>query len=137
MLLPKRTKYRKQFRGTWRRLAIKGNTLNFGKFGIVSMAKKWITSRQIEAVRVVLSRETKKIGRYWIRIFPHKPYTQKPLEVGMGSGKGDVAYYVSSVTKGTMLFELDGVSREEAKRIFTKASAKLPVAIKIIEKENE
>jgi len=130
-------KHRKQFRGTWRRIAIKGNMLNMGQFGLKSLEQMWITDRQIEAVRVVLSRETRKIGRYWIRIFPHQPYTKKPLEVGMGSGKGDVAYYVASVVPGTMMFELDGLSPEEAFRIFKKVSSKLPVATRIITKENE
>jgi large subunit ribosomal protein L16 len=135
MLAPKKTKFRKAFRGDWRRLAIKGHTLNMGKFGMVSTERGYITDRQIEAVRVVLSRETKKIGRYWLRIFPHKPYTKKPLEVGMGSGKGDVAYYVASVTIGTVLFELDGISFEEAKRIFKKAASKLPVMTKVLSKD--
>jgi large subunit ribosomal protein L16 len=130
-------KHRKQFRGIWRRIAIKGHLLNMGQFGLKSLEPKWITDRQIEAVRVVLSRETRKIGRYWMRIFPHKPYTKKPLDVRMGSGKGDVAYYVASVVPGTILFELDGVSFEEAQRIFKKVGSKLPIATRIITKENE
>lgn len=130
-------KYRKQFRGRWRRIAIKGNTLNFARFGLASLEKGWITDRQIEAVRVVLSRETKKIGRYWLRIFPHKPYTKKPLEVGMGSGKGDVAHYVAGMAPGTVLLELDGVTETEAKRILKKVTSKLPMHTKLIQREDE
>ena len=135
ILAPRRTKYRKQFRGTMRRIAIKGNELNNGKFGLKTLTSYWITDRHIEAVRVVLARETRKVGRYWIRIFPHKPYTKKPPEVGMGSGKGDVSHYVSAVTAGTILFELDGVNESEAHRIFHKASSKLPVKTKVVVKE--
>lgn len=136
MLAPKRRKYRKEFRGVWRNIATKGNDLNFGRFGLKSLEKGWITDRQIESVRVVLARETRKTGRYWIRIFPHKPYTKKPLEVGMGSGKGDVSHYVSSVAPGTMLFELDGVGLDEAKKILKKVGSKLPVATRIVDKEH-
>ncbi len=137
MLAPKKTKHRKTFRGIWRRIATKGNKVNFGRYGLQSLAKEWITDRQIESARVVLSRETRKIGRYFIRIFPHKPYTKKPLEVGMGSGKGDVSHYVSSVVPGTVMFELDGVNPQEANRILKKVASKLPVATKVIDKENE
>ena len=132
LLAPRKTKFRKQFRGVFRRIAIKGAQLNYGKFGLRTLESYWITDRHLEAVRVVLARETRKIGRYWIRIFPHKPYTKKPLEVGMGSGKGDVSHYVSSVSAGTMLFELDGVTAPEASRILKKAASKLPVHTKII-----
>jgi large subunit ribosomal protein L16 len=97
MLAPKKTKYRKTFRGSWRKIATKANKLQFGRFALKTLTAAWITDRQIEAVRVILSRETRKQGRYWIRIFPHKPFTKKPPEVGMGAGKGEVAYYVSSV----------------------------------------
>lgn len=137
MLAPKRMKHRKQSRGIWRRLAIKGHKLNMGKFGLKAMEQMWITDRQIEAVRVVLSRETRKIGRYWMRIFPHQPYSKKPPEVRMGSGKGDTDHYVATVVPGTIMFELDGVSVTEARRIFKKVGSKLPVDTKFIEKENE
>ncbi len=90
MLQPKRMKHRRQFRGTWRRVATKGAELNFGSFGIKTMDAGWITDRQIEACRVILSRSTRKVGRFWIRIFPDKPYSKKPPEVTMGGGKGDV-----------------------------------------------
>ncbi len=136
MLAPKRRKFRKEFRGVWRRIATKANDLNFGRFGLKSLEKGWITDRQIESVRVVLARETRKTGRYWLRIFPHKPYTKKQLEVGMGGGKGDVSHYVGSVAPGTMLLELDGVTPEEAKRIFKKTANKLPVATRMVDKEH-
>lgn len=130
MLAPKRQKYRKQFRGTWRRIATKGETLNFGSFGLKTIDPGWIKDRQIEAVRVVLARATRKEGRYWIRIFPDKPYTKKPPEVTMGAGKGDVAYFVASVAPGRVLFELDGVDEARAKEVFKNAAAKLSVNTK-------
>lgn len=137
MLAPKRNKHRKQFRGTYKRLATSGSEINFGHFGLISKNQAWITDRQIESCRVVLSRETRKIGRYWLRIFPHKPYTKKPLEVGMGSGKGDVSHYVATVLPGTIMFELDGISLTEAKRIFKKVAHKLPVKTAVIDKAHE
>lgn len=132
MLAPKRQKYRKQFRGSWRRVATKGNTLNFGSYGLIASDAGWIKDRQIEAVRVVLARATRKVGKFWIRIFPDKPYTKKPPEVTMGAGKGDVAYFVASVSPGRMLFEIDGVSEQEAKDIFKNVSAKLSINTKIV-----
>jgi len=137
MLAPKRTKHRKQFRGTFKRIATGGQNVAFGRYGLQALAAEWITDRQIESCRVVLARETRKIGRYWIRIFPHTPYTKKPLEVGMGSGKGDVSHYVSTVLPGTVMFELDGVEPMEAKRIFKKVSHKLPIKTNVIDKNNE
>ncbi len=137
MLAPKKTKHRKQFRGTYKRLATSGSKVNFGRFALISQKAAWITDRQIEACRVVLSRETRKIGRYWLRIFPHTPYTKKPLEVGMGSGKGDVSHYVATVLPGTVMFELDGIIPVEAKRVFKKVSHKLPVKTLVIDKNNE
>ena len=134
MLAPKKTKYRKQFRGTLRRIATKGNKVDFGSYGLQSLKGAWITDRQIESSRVVLARETRKVGRYWVRIFPHKPYSKKPLEVGMGGGKGDVSHYVSCVVPGTVMFELDGVEQGEANRILKKVASKLPVKTRIIEK---
>ncbi len=137
LLAPRRTKYRKQFRGVFRRIAIKGNNLNYGKFGLKTLESYWITDRHLEAVRVVLARETRKMGRYWIRIFPHKPFTKKPPEVTMGVGKGDVSHYVSSVVAGTVMFELDGVGLAEAKMIFKKVTSKLPVPTKLISRDHE
>lgn len=135
MLAPKRQKYRKQFRGTWRRIATKGDKLNFGSYGLKTIDPGWIKDRQIEAVRVVLARATRKEGKFWIRIFPDKPYTKKPPEVTMGAGKGDVAYFVASVSPGRVLFELDGLSEVDAKKVMRTAAAKLCVNTKFVTKK--
>lgn len=135
MLQPKRMKHRRQFRGTWRRVATKGADLNFGAYGIKTLDSGWITDRQIEACRVILSRSTRKVGRFWIRIFPDKPYSKKPPEVTMGGGKGDVSHYVASVNPGRMLFEIDGVDVEVAKKALKNVSSKLGVMTKFITKE--
>ncbi len=135
MLAPKRQKYRKQFRGVWRKIAVKGNELNFGSFGITAIEPGFIKDRQIEAVRLILARATRKTGKFWIRIFPDKPYTKKPPEVTMGSGKGEVAYFVSVVTRGRVLFEIDGLAQDEARKVFKNVSNKLPVRTKIVQKK--
>lgn len=135
MLAPKRQKYRKQFRGMWRRIAVKGDTLNFGKYGLKTITTGWIKDREIEAARVILARATRKNGKFWIRIFPDKPFTKKPPEVTMGAGKGDVAYFVAPVSPGRVLFELDGVSEIEARGVFRNIAAKLSVITKIISKQ--
>lgn len=132
MLAPKRQKHRKQFRGTWRRLATSGSNLNFGSFGLKTLDNGWIKDREIEASRVVLARATRKTGKFWIRIFPDKPFTKKPPEVTMGAGKGDVAYFVASVVPGKMLFEIDGVGEVEAKKVLKAVSSKLSVRTKIV-----
>jgi large subunit ribosomal protein L16 len=134
MLAPKRQKHRKQFRGIYRRLAIKGEKLNFGSYGIKSLDQGMIKDRQIESCRVVLARATRKVGKYWIRIFPDKPYTKKPPEVTMGAGKGDVSHFVSPVVPGRVLFEIDGVSEDQAKQILKKVSSKLSVTTKFVTK---
>ncbi|MBI2051522.1 50S ribosomal protein L16 [Candidatus Roizmanbacteria bacterium] len=134
MLAPKRQKYRKQFRGSWRALAIKGDKLNFGSFGLKAATTGWIKDREIEASRVVLARATRKYGKYWIRIFPDKPYTKKPPEVTMGSGKGEVSHFVASVSPGRMLFELDGLDQKRAREVFKVVSSKLSVKTKVISK---
>lgn len=134
MLAPKKQKHRKQFRGTWRRIATKGDKINFGSFGIKAMDPGWIKDRQIESVRVVLARATRKEGKYWIRIFPDKPYTKKPPEVTMGAGKGDVAYFVASVSPGRVLFEVDGLSDEASRKVLKNVAAKLAVNTKIVQK---
>ncbi|MEX1052485.1 MAG: 50S ribosomal protein L16 [Patescibacteria group bacterium] len=134
MLSPKRQKYRKQFRGTWRKIAVKGNKLNFGEIGIKTIDPGWITDREIEAIRVVLARATRKNGKYWIRIFPDKPYTKKPPEVTMGSGKGDVSHFVASVVPGRILFEIDGLEKKEARNVLRVVSSKLSVNTKIEER---
>ncbi len=135
MLSPKRQKYRKQFRGTWRNMATKGDVLQNGTFGVKAMSSGWIKDREIEAVRVILARATRKVGKFWIRIFPDKPFTKKPAEVTMGAGKGDVAYFVASVSAGRVLFEVDGVSETEMKQVFKNINAKLSVKSRLIVKE--
>ncbi|OGK20593.1 50S ribosomal protein L16 [Candidatus Roizmanbacteria bacterium RIFCSPHIGHO2_02_FULL_37_13b] len=132
MLAPKRQKYRKQFRGVWRKIAVKGNELNFGAYGLKTLNSGWISDRQIEASRVALARATRKVGKFWLRIFPDKPYTKKPPEVTMGSGKGDVSHYVASVVAGKILFEVDGLSESEARAVFKTISSKLPVKTRTI-----
>lgn len=132
MLTPRKQKYRKQFRGTWKRIAVKGDQLAFGSFGIKSLQSGWIKDRQIEAARLILARATKKAGKFWIRVFPDKPYTKKPPEVGMGAGKGDVAYFVAPVAAGRILFELDGLPEKEAKSIFKRIASKLPVKTRMV-----
>lgn len=134
MLAPKKQKYRKQFRGTWRRLATKGDSISFGSHGLKTMDAGWIKDRQIESARVVLARATRKEGKYWIRIFPDKPYTKKPPEVTMGAGKGDVAYFVASVSPGRVLFEVDGLSDVLSKKVLKNVAAKLCVNTKIVVK---
>lgn len=132
MLAPKRQKYRKQFRGQWRRVATKGDEVNFGTLALKSLEKGWIKDREIEAARVVLARATRKNGKFWIRIFPDKPFTKKPPEVTMGAGKGDVAHFVASVVPGRVLFELDGLTVQEAKSVFRNVAAKLSVTTKFV-----
>jgi len=135
MLIPKRQKYRKQFRGVFRKIATKGNELNFGTIGIKAVEAGWIKDKEIEAARVILARATRKSGKFWIRTFPDKPYTKKPPEVTMGAGKGDVAYYVAPVSAGRVLFEVDGLKEDEAKKALKNVIAKLSVKAKIVKKE--
>ncbi|MFI9651948.1 50S ribosomal protein L16 [Guyparkeria sp. GHLCS8-2] len=127
MLLPKRTKFRKQFKGKNRGVANNGNKVSFGEFGLKTLERGNITSRQIEAGRRAISRHVKRGGKIWIRIFPDTPITQKPLEVRMGKGKGSVEHWVAKVQPGKMLFEIEGVSEDVAREAFERASAKLPV----------
>lgn len=134
MLAPRRQKYRKQFRGVFRRIAVKGEKLNFGSAGLKSIQAGWIRDREIEAARVILARATRKSGKYWIRIFPDKPYSKKPPEVTMGAGKGDVAYFVASVTPGKILFEIDGLPIAEAEKVLAAVSYKISVKTKIAKK---
>lgn len=133
MLQPKRTKFRKQQKGRNRGVATRGNKVSFGEYGIRSLEHARITSRQIEAARRAISRFIKRGGKVWIRIFPDKPITQKPLEVRQGSGKGNVEYWVALVQPGRMLFEVDGVERESAMEAFRLAASKLPCATEVIE----
>lgn len=134
MLAPKRQKYRKQFRGVWRRIATKGDRLNFGNYGLKTVVTGWIKDREIEAVRVVFARATRKYGKFWMRIFPDKPFTKKPPEVTMGSGKGDVDHFVASVTPGRVLFEIDGLSRDESLEVLRHVASKLSVKTKVVSK---
>lgn len=135
MLAPKRQKYRKTFRGIWRKMAVKGQNLSFGNFGLKAVTRGFIKDREIEACRVILARATRKSGKFWIRIFPDKPYTKKPPEVTMGAGKGDVAYFVASVVPGRILFEIDGITAAEAKAVLESAGSKLSVKGKFVTKE--
>ena len=134
MLAPKRQKYRRQFRGTWRRLAVKGGEISFGSYGLKAMETGWIKDREIEAARVVLARATRKSGKFWIKIFPDKPFTKKPPEVTMGAGKGDVSHFVASVTPGRMLFEVDGLPSKESELVLKNVASKLSVKTKVMPK---
>lgn len=127
MLQPKRTKYRKQMKLDNRGLAHKGSKVSFGEFGLKALERGRLTARQIEAARRTISRHVKRGGKIWIRIFPDKPISKKPLEVRMGSGKGSVEYWIAQVKPGTMLYELEGVSEELAREAFNLAAAKLPL----------
>ncbi|MGH8541714.1 MAG: 50S ribosomal protein L16 [Stenotrophobium sp.] len=127
MMQPKRTKYRKQMKGTNQGLAFNGNKVSFGEFGLKSTEHGRITARQIEAARRVITRYVKRGGKLFIRIFPDVPVTKKPLEVRMGSGKGNVEYWVAKVQPGKMLYEMEGVTEEEARKAFRLAAAKLSV----------
>ena len=137
MLFPKKVKYRKwqRLRGHETRIATRGTTLAFGSYGLRSFGTAEITARQIEAARKVLTRYVQKGGRMWIRIFPDKPITQKPPEVGMGKGKGDPAFYVAPVEPGRILFEIDGIASEGAREALRKAGSKLPVKTKVVARE--
>ncbi len=130
MLAPKRQKYRKQFRGIWRKIAVKGERLAFGTFGLKSLDAGWIKDREIESARVALARATRKSGKFWIRIFPDKPFTKKPPEVTMGAGKGDVSHFVASVVPGRVLFEVDGLTDEESAEVLRGVASKLSVRTK-------
>jgi large subunit ribosomal protein L16 len=128
MLQPKRTKFRKQMKGRNRGLAIRGSDVSFGEFGLKATGRGRITARQIEASRRAMTRHIKRGGKIWIRIFPDKPITKKPLEVRMGKGKGGVEYWVAQIQPGRMLFEMEGVNEELAREAFKLAAAKLPIA---------
>jgi large subunit ribosomal protein L16 len=134
-LQPKKQKYRKQFRGKMRGKATRGTRVSFGEYGLKALERAWITSRQIEAARVAMTRYTKRGGRVWIRIFPDKPITSKPHESGMGSGKGDVYEYVSVVQPGRILYEMGGIPEEEVYEAMRRAAAKLPIKTKVVKRE--
>lgn len=132
MLQPKRTKFRKQQKGRVKGIATRGNSISFGSFGIKSLEAGFITSRQIEASRIAITRAMKREGQVWIRIFPDKPITKKPAEVRMGKGKGAPEYWVAVVKPGTILFEAGGVSKELAQEALRLAMQKLPVSTKFV-----
>jgi len=134
MLLPKRVKHRKQFRGSMKGKALSGNQITYGEYGIVAAEPCWIKSNQIEAARVAMTRYIKRGGQVWIKIFPDKPVTTKPLGTRMGSGKGSVEYWVAVVKPGRVMFEIAGVSEEVAKEALRLATHKLPCKCKIVSK---
>ncbi len=132
MFQPKRTKYRKQMKGRNRGVASRGNKVSFGEYGLKAITRGRLTSRQIEAARRALTRYIKRGGRVWIRVFPDKPVTKKPLEVRMGKGKGNVEYWVALVQPGKVLYEMEGVTDAEARDAFRLAAAKLPVLTQFV-----
>lgn len=127
MLQPKRTKFRKQHKGRNNGIAVRGSSVSFGEYGLKSISRGRLTARQIESGRRTISRHVKRGGKIWIRIFPDKPITKKPLEVRMGKGKGSVEYWVAQIRPGTMLYEIQGVSEDLAREAFALAAAKLPL----------
>ena len=137
MLMPKRVKYRRVHRGRLTGKASRGNTLSNGIYGLVATEPAWITSNQIEAARIAMTRYTKRGGQVWIKIFPDKPITEKPAETRMGSGKGSPEYWVAVVKPGRIMFEMNGVTEEVAREAMRLASHKLPIKCKFIVKENE
>ena len=137
MLLPKRVKFRRQQRGRLKGQATRGNTVTYGDFGLQALEPCWITSNQIEAARIAMTRYIKRGGQVWIKIFPDKPITQKPAETRMGNGKGSPEYWVAVVKPGRVMFEIGGVSEELAREAMRLAAHKLPIKCKFIRKEKE
>ncbi|MBT4291434.1 50S ribosomal protein L16 [bacterium] len=135
MLMPKRTKYRKTHKGRMRGTAFRGSTVTFGDYGLQATECGWITSRQIEATRVVITRKMKRLGKVWIRVFPDKPITLKPAETRMGKGKGNPEYWVAVVKPGRILFEINGVNEQTAKDAFRLGNAKLPFKTRLVKRE--
>tara|TARA_B100000029_G_C17050370_1_gene769252 strand:+ start:112 stop:525 length:414 start_codon:yes stop_codon:yes gene_type:complete len=136
MLMPKKTKYRKSFRGRRKGNSKGGNVVSFGDFGLQAVETSYVTGRQIEAARITITRTMKRGGKVWINIFPHKPITKKPAEVRMGSGKGNVEYYVAVVKPGRIVFEISGVSEDVAREAMRKAGHKLPMKTKFVTRDN-
>jgi large subunit ribosomal protein L16 len=135
MLAPKKIKYRKQMRGRRSGLAWTGSEINFGDYGLIALEDAWLTSRQIEAARIAITRHMKRVGKVWIRIFPDKPVTKKPAETRMGKGKGAPEYWVAVVQPGRILFELEGVDLKTAKEAMRLAAHKLPIKTRFIGRE--
>jgi large subunit ribosomal protein L16 len=134
MLSPKKVKHRKMMKGNMKGKAYRGGELSFGEFGLKAMEPGWITSRQIEAARIAMTRHVKRGGKIWIRIFPDKPITKKPAETRMGNGKGNPEYWVAVVKPGRILYEMDGVTRQVAEEALRLAAFKLPIATKLVER---
>ena len=137
MLMPKRVKYRRVHRGRLTGKAYRGNKISNGQYGLVATEPAWITSNQIEAARIAMTRYVKRGGKVWIKIFPDKPITEKPAETRMGSGKGSPEYWVAVVKPGRVLFEMDGVNEEDAKEAMRLASHKLPIKTKFVTREQQ
>jgi large subunit ribosomal protein L16 len=135
MLAPKRVKFRKTFKGKTNGIARRGNEVSFGEWGLMSLEPGWITNRQIEAARVAITRQMKRGGKVWIRIFPDKPITKKPAETRMGKGKGNPEGWVAVVKPGRMIFEIEGVTEELAMKAMALAIAKLPVRTRVVKRE--
>ncbi|QDU68832.1 50S ribosomal protein L16 [Engelhardtia mirabilis] len=131
-LMPKRSKYRKSFRGRVKGFATRGNRVSFGEFGLQALDAAWITGRQIEAGRVAANRATGGAAKIWIRVFPHKPISAKPAETRMGKGKGDVDFWAAVVKPGTILYELGGVPEEKAKLAFKRVAHKMPIKVRMV-----
>ena len=136
MLAPKRVKYRKTFKGRTKGIARRGNTVAFGEYGLMSLSPGWISNRQIEAARIAMTRHMKRGGKVWIRIFPDKPITKKPAETRMGKGKGNPESWVAVVKPGRVMFEVEGVDEDVAKRAMQLAAAKLPVRTRLVKRED-
>ena len=137
MLMPKRVKYRRVQRGRLKGKATRGNKLAYGQYGLVALEPAWVTSNQIEAARIAMTRYIRRGGKVWIKIFPDKPITEKPAETRMGSGKGSPEYWVAVVKPGRVMFEMDGVAEDVAKEAMRLASHKLPIKCKFVVKEEE
>ncbi len=136
MLMPKKVKRRRQFKGRMKGAATRGTEVNFGDFGLQAVECGWLSSRQIEAARRAMTRYIKRGGKIWIRVFPHKPVTKKPAETRMGKGKGSPEYWVSVIKPGTMLYEMQGVAEEIAREAFRLAAHKLPMKTKFVSRED-
>ena len=137
MLSPKKVNWRRQHKGRRKGFATRANSVNFGDFGLQAQGDAWMTARQIEAARIAISRSVKRGGKVWIRVFPHKPISKKPAEVRMGKGKGSPEYWAAVVRPGQVLFEINGVSRDQAKEAFRLAGSKMPFKTKFVSREVE
>ena len=137
MLQPSRTKYRKMMKGRMPGKAYRGSEMNFGEFGLMTLQPGWLTARQIEAARIAMTRHIKRGGKVWIRVFPDKPITKKAAETRMGTGKGNVEYYVAVVKPGRILYEMDGMTEEVAKGAFRLAQAKLPLMTRMVRRSEQ